>query len=212
MKTVIITNGDMNNLDYYKEIIQNQEYIICVDGAIRYLLKMNINPDIIIGDLDSTDLEFLEVIKAKNIPIAKYPSEKDETDTELAIMLALEKKSSEIILLGGVGSRIDHSFTNFTLMAKTAEKGIKCRIINEKNDCYFVKDYISFKNIDKGYNVSIIPVIGDIIVKETEGLYYPLKNEVLSLGSSRGISNVALKENIAITIKEGMAMIILAKD
>lgn len=212
MKTLIITNGDMNNLDYYKDILKEYEYIICVDGAIRYLVKMNVRPDIIIGDLDSISSEFLQIIEEENIPIAKFPSEKDETDTELAILLALEKNSSEITLLGGIGSRVDHSFTNFTLLARTAEKDVKCRMLNEKNDCYFVKDKISFEDFDKSYNVSIIPLTAEIIVEKTEGLYYPLANEVIARGSSRGISNVPLDKKIAITITKGMAMVVLAKD
>lgn len=212
MKTIIITNGDIGDFNYYNDIIKEQEYIICVDGAMRHIVKMDIRPDVVIGDLDSISDEYLQIIKDKEIPISKFPSEKDETDTELAVMLALEKQSSEIILIGGVGSRIDHSFINITLLANTAKKGIKCRLIHEKNDCYFVDSKISFVDFDRRCNLSIIPITDEIIVGKTEGLYYPLENEVICMGSSRGISNVAIDNKVEITIKKGVAMIILARD
>lgn len=212
MRTIIITNGEIKNVEYIKKIIREDDYIISVDGAIKYVFKMDIVPDIALGDFDSIEPGLLEIIKEKNIPMETFPCKKDKTDTELAIDLAIEKGSSDIILLGGLGSRIDHSFTNLALMARLCRKGIKCRVFNENNDCYFIKDKIIFNNIEKIYNISIVPISSEVVVKKTEGLYYPLENATIPLGSSWGVSNVAIEDKVCIEISKGIAMIILARD
>jgi len=211
MRFVVLANGDMKELDFYKKIIKKGDYIITADGAIHYAFQMGIKPDLAIGDFDSTNENLMKVLEEKKIKVLKYPKEKDFTDTELAINYAVEKEASEIILMGAIGSRIDHSFSNIALMAKIAEKGIKCRIINENNDCYFVTDNISFEKINKRF-ISIIPISNEVEIEKTHGLYYPLENDILHFGTPRGVSNFSIEDNVSISLKRGVAMVILAQD
>jgi len=211
MKAVILTNGKMENLEFYKRIAREGELIICADGAFKYAFEMGIKPHIALGDFDSISEELMDTLEASNIPLLKFPREKDKTDTELAVDYAMKKGATQITLLGATGSRLDHTMANITLMARTAEKGIKCRIVDEKNDCYFVTDKILLEKIGKRF-VSIIPITKEIVVEKTEGLYYPLKNDTISFGSSWGISNYAVEPLVAISIKKGTAMVVIARE
>ncbi|WP_276632030.1 MULTISPECIES: thiamine diphosphokinase, partial [Terrisporobacter] len=111
MKVCIILNGEIKNYDKTKEIILREKYdfIIGADGGCNHLYKMNIIPNFIIGDLDSINNDLVEYYKNKNVFFKKYPSHKDETDSEICIYLAKELKAEEIDFYGSLGGRIDHT-------------------------------------------------------------------------------------------------------
>ena len=90
MKVCIILNGEIKDYKYIKNIIykNNYDYIICSDGGANHTYKMDIVPDYIIGDLDSVEDNILKYYKSKNVQFEKFPTKKDETDTELSILLA----------------------------------------------------------------------------------------------------------------------------
>lgn len=211
MKTVIITNGDIRDLQLCKKIALDSDFIIVVDGAFELVIQMGITPHAAIGDFDSISPEAAKKLEASNIPVIKFPADKDKTDTELAVDYAVEKGASEIILLGATGSRLDHSLSNINLMVSTTQKGIKCRIVDEYNDCYFVKDKINLRAKSNSY-VSIIPLTREIVVGETQGLYYSLKEATMKFGSSWGVSNIATDQKITVTIKKGVALVVLSQD
>ncbi len=90
MKICIILNGEIKNYDYIKNIItkNNYDYIICADGGANHSYKMGITPDYIIGDLDSISSNIRDSYKLKNVKFEKFPSKKNETDTEICVYLA----------------------------------------------------------------------------------------------------------------------------
>src|SRR5690554_5729146 len=102
MKAFIVSNGQMCDKDFYSKLFNEQKpnYIICADGGVNHLKKLEILPNTIIGDLDSTSINDLKYYKNHNIEILKYPSKKDETDTQLAIQYAMSLPITEIVLLG----------------------------------------------------------------------------------------------------------------
>ena len=157
MRGVIISNGTIKNLNLLRLNLKESDYIVCADGGANYIKGMNICPNVIMGDLDSINSQVLEYAKKSNIPIIKFPSHKDKTDTELAIDHLIEKGCNEILLMGVTGSRLDHTLGNITLLYKLMNKGIKGRIIDDNNVVYIVKDRIKLYN-KRGSYVSIIPL------------------------------------------------------
>ena len=94
MKVCIVLNGEIKNYQKTKEIILKEKYdhIIGADGGCNHLYKMNIIPNYIIGDLDSINEELISYYKNKNVIFEKYPTHKDETDSEICIDLAKKIK------------------------------------------------------------------------------------------------------------------------
>lgn len=143
---VLIVSGGNVDIPLLQEQINEYTKIIAVDKGLESLYKINKNPDYIVGDFDSVDTEIIEFYKEKNIEIYGYSSEKDYTDTELGLNLAIDLSPKKIVIIGGIGTRIDHTLANIHIIKKCLEKNIECEIIDEHNKIYLVN---SFKEIKK---------------------------------------------------------------
>lgn len=210
MEIVIITNGDIRSLDFIRRNIYNK-YIICVDGAARYLTKIKIVPDLLIGDFDSIDSEDLLCIKNQGAVCQRFPAKKDATDTELALEYGIQLKPKSITILGALGSRQDHSIANIMLLYKMLQHKVKGKIIDENNEMMITDSFLSIKG-KVGENISIIPLSKMAKGVTLTGLEYLLVNKDISMGSSLGISNVFSSEDATISVEEGILLIIKSKE
>ncbi|SHJ58477.1 thiamine diphosphokinase [Tepidibacter formicigenes] len=211
MKVAIIANGEIKDYNFHKDIIKKFDYVICADGASNHAYKMKITPNIILGDLDSINKEVKSYFMNKNIKFNTFPSKKDKTDTEICIDYAINLGAREIVLLGVIGSRMDHSLANINILYYLLRQGIKASIINENNEIYITDSEIEITG-KQGDIVSIIPLYNDVVGVTLKGLEYPLNNFNLSFGSSRGVSNVMMSDRCKISLKKGCLLVIKAKD
>lgn len=197
MRAVIIGNGDIKDYGYIKSKIKSTDFIICADGGYNHAVNMGINADVLIGDFDSA----LGIEDAQNK--IEYPTRKDYTDGELAVDYALNHGYDDIVLIAMTGDRLDHTMADIFLLDK-CPKGV---LIDDNNEIYLAKDILSVEG-KKGQTLSIIPINGDAEGVTTSGLEYPLDDETLYFGASRGISNVMLDEKCEIKIEKGTALVI----
>ena len=211
MKAVVVSNGDIKDINLAKYILRDSSIIIAADGGARHILNSGFMPDALIGDLDSVDKETLDKIKASHCTIVKYPREKDYTDTQIAIDYAIEKKADNITFLGCIGDRIDHSLANIFLLVKLIKQGIKACIVNEKNTIYITCDFIKLDG-KIGDLLSLIPVGGDVTGIYTKGLKYGLEGKIIKMGDPLGISNVFIGNTIEVKIESGYLLVILSRD
>ncbi len=201
MRAIIICGGNVS--EYIKDYIKKDDFIICADSGYDRAEKFGIEPDVIIGDMDS----IAKTPTLENRIV--YPMRKDFTDSELVVQYALEHGYDEILMFGMIGTRMDHSLANVALLKQT--KGKKAVIIDANNEIYFAEE--EFILLGKaGDTVSIIPFEGDAVGVTTEGLDYPLDCGIIKSGTTLGISNVMTGEVCKITIKSGSAFIIRSKD
>ncbi|WP_053956950.1 thiamine diphosphokinase [Inediibacterium massiliense] len=211
MRCVIVTNGEILHYESIKNKMKDYDFLICADGGAKHLLKMDLVPHFIVGDLDSIDEEVKKYFQEKKVIFYKFPKEKDYTDTELAVEYALQKGATEILFLGAIGSRMDHTLANVTLLVDLLKKGIKAKIINEQNEIIATNKNIEIEG-EKGEYLSIIPLCEKVEGITLKGLKYPLFEATISMGSSIGISNEFKEKKARIEIKKGIILIIKAKD
>lgn len=210
MKTVIICNGEINDYSCCFDIVKSADRIICADGGTRHASNMMVTPHIIIGDMDSSAANYIEDFRKKGAEIVRYPINKDKTDTQICVEFALTF-STEIILLGATGSRIDHMLANISLLKLGAERGIPISIIDNKNHIRLIKDSVILEG-RKGDLFSLIPFAAKVRGVTTKGAHYELHNAEIELGSSYGVSNYFEKEEVEISIKEGYLLVIKSED
>lgn len=210
MKICIILNGEVKNHQKTKEIIlkEKYDYIIGADGGCNHLFKMGIIPDYIIGDLDSIDKDLIDFYKNKNIKFKKYPSHKDETDSEICVYLAKELGAKEIDFYASLGGRIDHTLANIGLLHYVRCMNIKPRIITSEEEVIIVKNEEIILTGKKGDTISIIPIMKDANNITLKNLEYPLNNDTIGYLSSLGISNVMLDDECSIRIEDGYALVV----
>jgi thiamine pyrophosphokinase len=211
MTALIVCSGSIMDYSHYKKYFEKAKYVICVDGGAKHIREMGIVPNVLIGDLDSiSDVDF-QYLKDKKVETIKYPSQKDMTDAEIAVDFAADKGFEEIIIIGGIGTRLDHSLANVLLLKKLLDKGIKGILLNENNEITLIKDKIEIEK-EKGVKLSLLPLSGVVEGITTKGLYYPLNNEDIEIGSSRGVSNEFKDEVAEVSIKSGILIVIKSRD
>ena len=203
-RTVIISGGEITNYEYIKQLIKKTDYIICADSGYDHALKMDITPDLVVGDFDSSI-----TMPPENIKIT-FPPKKNLTDTEISLNIAREYGFNNFLLLACLGSRLDHTLANIFLLKSSIKHNETMCIANEYNKIFITNSKIEL-NIMKGQLVSLLP-LENCTGKTTYNLEYPLNNADLPMGTTIGISNVAIKENICISVNSGHLLIILAND
>lgn len=211
MKTLIISGGNVTK-EILKDVLENNSFdnIIAVDKGLEILDECKIEPNYIIGDFDSVNTRIVN--RYNNANIIKLNPEKDFTDTHMAIKLALEIKSSYIVILGAIGTRIDHTIANIHVLKECMERKIMCEIINENNKIMLINKSC-YIDLDKKYKyVSLIPLTTNVTGVTLKGFKYFLKNATLSIGKSIGVSNEQIEEKAKIELKEGILICIRSRD
>jgi len=208
MRTVIFAGGTFRPGKAVQTAISEAELILAADSGAVTALQYGCTPTIVVGDLDSLDALPLEQLRAQGIQIIQAAVEKNETDTELAIQVAIEHGATSITLLGALGGeRFDHTMANILLLA--GFDTIPIRIVDGPSVCWLLRGPGTFP-IDghAGDLLSFLPLTSDATGVRTNGLYYPLHGETLYFGKPRGMSNVFVQERVEVTLEEGMLLVI----
>lgn len=143
----------------------------------------------------------------------KYNPEKDNTDTDIALKLAIELNSSNITIIGALGKRMDHALANIHILKYALEIGIPCQIVDDNNKIYLVKSHCNlYKNRIYGKYISLIPLTSRVEGITLKGFKYPLDNGEIEIGISLGVSNEIIEDVATIDLKSGILIVIESKD
>ncbi len=209
----IVLNGDINDYKSLKFCMKNNNYndVIAVDGGANHLYEIGIIPDYIIGDLDSIDDKTKEYYEEKNVVFSKFPSKKNETDAELAVLKAINNGNFNIDIFAGLGGRIDHELANIQLLYFVLKRGANARILTESVEIYIIENGKLTVNGRAGDLISVLPLKGDVKGVTLKDLEYPLNEFDFEYSITRGISNVMLNESCYIEVKQGSVIVIKTK-
>lgn len=202
-RAVIVAAGSIDDYSFHRSLIKD-DYIIAVDGGYDHLILMGVTPDVLIGDFDS--IKILPDIKS-----VKYPKEKDFADSAIAVDTAIDLGYKDLLMLGFIGTRFDHTLANVYLLKHINERGAKGLIKNEKNEICIIDKEIEI-NGEIGEKLSLIPLSDVVTGISTIGLYYPLSNADMHIGVSIGVSNVLTQKKAKISIKSGLLLCIKSID
>lgn len=214
-KTLIVTGGVID-VDFGKKYIQDfwPDYVIAADRGLEFCAKAFWVPDCVVGDYDSVDpaaMDYFRGIEA--IQWVDLIPEKDDTDTEAAVRLAIEKGSTSVSILGATGSRIDHVLGNIQLLYQLYQAGVEGYLVDACNRIRLVSGIcVITKKEQFGKYVSVIPFeksLSDVLLR---GMKYPLNHGRISMGTTLGISNEIVGEQAEISVGNDLALIIESHD
>ncbi|HBG22414.1 MAG TPA: thiamine diphosphokinase [Peptococcaceae bacterium] len=203
MKVLVMTNGEYGNLDWYKKRKAGFEQVICVDGGAGWARKLGITPNWVVGDMDSIDQEDRMYMEREGVQFSCHPSQKDPTDTEIALQLAEQLGADEIIIWGGTGSRLDHTLSNLFSAAYLALLGKTVQFDSPIQAIYLVKDMLKLSG-QIGKTVSVLAMGGEARGVTLEGFQYPLKNAEVDSMWQYGISNVIISSTQVVSVASGI--------
>jgi thiamine pyrophosphokinase len=206
MEACIFLNGEYAECEPLISQVGSDPLVIGVDGGTRHLADFDLEPHIIIGDMDSIPEIELAGFTSQNVQILRYPPEKDETDFELALDQAILSGCREILVFGALGGRSDQMIANILLPVAYLDRAT-IRLLNGPEEISFIHSQSTI--IGKaGDVISLIPISGDVSGVRTSGLRYPLNLETLYLGKSRGVSNELTCAKSTITVSSGVLLCI----
>ena len=188
-KIILVLNGQIPKKDELKSFIKQYNQIICTDGAANQIIKLNINPDFILGDIDSLHTDFIND-KSNIIKL----EDQNLNDFEKALNWLKDRNYNTIDIIGMDGKRIDHTIGNFSIILKEISS-FDLTIFTESGIFYTIKDKRKFQDICNRY-FSIFSPKKDTKIT-TLGLKYELQNKTLD-NIHKGTLNFANKNEVEI--------------
>lgn len=203
-KCAVISGAPESDLSYYKKYL-NDRYIICADSGYKKCDASKIAPDLIVGDFDSSQKPDLMC------EIIELQVRKDDTDTFHCIKEAVARGYNDIVILGGIGSRIDHTYSNILCVNYCFERNVKCVLVNSKNMLTIASGETVIKKCDYEY-FSLFALFEKCTGVSIKGAQYDLDNVELEPSSQLTQSNAFKNDKVIIEIKNGKIILILSND
>jgi thiamine pyrophosphokinase len=206
MAVLIFANGECELGEWLRPHLETATVLLAADGGTHHLLKLGLRPHLIIGDLDSLDPAIRQEMVEAGVEIRQHPRDKDETDLELALLLAAaDYPTQPILIVGGFGGRLDQALANILLLAHPGLRGRDIQLVDAKQRAWLVYDQTTITG-EPGDTVSFIPLGGDVHIRQTTGLKWQLRDEWLHFGPARGVSNVLLGTTAQVQVAEGVLL------
>jgi thiamine pyrophosphokinase len=212
VKAVVFSAGQVADYARVREQIGSPGMVICADGGIRHAKAMGLTPTVLLGDFDSAGEAAVAEAAAAGIPIMRMPVEKDQTDTHLAMAEAVRLGADEIVLVGGTGDRLDHTFSNLLLLPGVPS-GVGVTVVDAKNVIRLLRPggRLTLQGAPGEY-LSLLPLTPEARGVVAEGVKWPLDGATLRWGESLGVSNQMAEAEAFVAVREGYLLVIQAWD
>ena len=199
---LIISGGDF---DPVKDELKKADYIIACDKGYAYAEKMGIKSDIIIGDFDS-------ISEPKtDIPILRYPVEKDDTDTMLAVKHALDRGFKSIVICCAFGGRADHALANIQAASYAVERGARVSVIGRDTELLVFSNGCERFKKKEGWSLSVLALSDECHGVNIMGTKYEGKDLILKNTFPLGVSNECVEDEAVISVKKGIILVLRSK-
>jgi thiamine pyrophosphokinase len=210
VRALVVLDGDPLGSDaWLAGLATGADVVIAADGGANRLAKAGRRPDLVIGDMDALPDGTQRELERAGAKLERYPTEKEETDGELALDAAVTRGADEIVVVGAFGgARLDHMLGNLMLLAHEDFAAI---------DVALVTEHATFRSLLGPGILELEGAPGDWVTLEplsevargvaTDGLRYPLRHEDLIRGSTRGVSNELTERRGSVEVGDGLLLV-----
>jgi len=203
MKNYLISIGG-NSTSNVLSIESNFEEIIAVDSGIEHLLNLSLDPNTLIGDLDSISKKSLDEVKKNGVKILAFNSNKDQTDFELALNYLEEAEKSKVYIIGGESGEIDHLISIFLLIPSKSFFENIIWLYGDKKIIFRQKIELNIKKLTK---FSIIP-LSDLTNLSIDGAEWNLDNKDIQFGETLTLRNNTSEKQLNVRCDKGVFALI----
>ena len=190
--------------------------VVAADGGARHAATLGMPIDVWVGDGDSIDPDTLGALAAAGVPLERSRQDKDESDTELAILAALRRGAAGLVVVGALGgARVDHALANIGLLALPQLADRPAVLIDAGSRISLIRapgpDGTAVRRAligREGDLVSLLPMGRGVVGVTTAGLAYPLVDEPLPEGPARGLSNVRAAQEATVVLRGGLLLVV----
>jgi thiamine pyrophosphokinase len=206
MRAFIFCGGEIFP-DGIEERAETGDLVVAADSGYNNAQKLDAKIDLLVGDFDS-----IEKIPDDVGEIFRVPAEKNETDTQLAVELALGRGADEIIIVGSTSGRFDHAASLLAILEDLWDKRIPAIVVNGHNRVRFLRNsgVIILRSRYKYF--SLVALDEKVKGVSIEGAKYPLKNKEILRREQFAISNEIVKNCALITVRKGAVYVVESRD
>jgi thiamine pyrophosphokinase len=210
VRVLVVLHGEPLGSDaWIAGLAKHADAVIAADGGALALERAGRRPDLVIGDLDSLTADDRKRLEQRGTKFEVHPTEKEQTDAELALDAAVKRGADEIVVVGAFGgARLDHLMGNLLLLAHEDFAAIDVSLVTER---------ATFRSLVGPGILELEGAAGDWVTIEplsevatgvaTDGLRYPLRHETLVRGSTRGVSNELTGRRGSVEVGDGLVLI-----
>ena len=193
-----------------RSLLPKADLVVAADSGVHSAEVLGLHVDIIVGDFDSADPKIVEAAVAHGARLERHPAEKDATDLELALLTADEQGAREVLVVGGAGGRLDHLLANLALLASPRFAHLEITALVGAARLTVIQPDRSPTELhdEPGALLTLVPMGGDACGVTTAGLEYPLHDEDLHAGTTRGVSNVFERATATVAVRDGVLLAI----
>jgi len=206
---VVLVAGSSLAVELDGALLAAADLLVAVDGGAEALARVGAVPALLVGDMDSVGPETRGSLESQGAEVLLLPTAKDETDTEAALRLAVERGADEITVYGALGGpRLDHLVGNLFLLSSPWLEDVRVRMVDDLHEAFLAKGDVEFEGAS-GDIVSLLPLTPEVEEVRTRGLLYPLAGETLLQSTTRGVSNVMT--GTAAQVSHGNGVLLLVR-
>jgi len=199
MRCIIFCYSEAKKINFK---FKRNDFVICADIGLETALKMDVMPNLVVGDFDSININQYAFLKTEIIAL---PSQKDETDTFFALKTAFSRGYKDFVLIGGLHGRLDHTYANIELLRYIYQNGGNGYIYDDDTKITYVKggETVVYPNDVSCQFISVFPVNDRVEGVTLKNLKFELDNYTLIFGSPIGVSNEFIGKDAEISCING---------
>ena len=204
----MLAGGDILLTDELRELAARADLVIAADSGLRHAEPLNVTPAFVVGDFDSVTKGVLA--RHPDIPKKAHPPEKDALDLELALQHALDAGADEVVIVGGLGGRLDQTLAAVFIAAKLTREGVQTRLHSGDAQVFFLPGEDALElSLPVGQRFSVLSLSGTSVVT-LKNAKYPLTRHRLPFGLGLGVSNEVSGVPLEVVLESGLLIVTVA--
>lgn len=212
MNALIVADGDTPARADVDRLMapHGADLVVAADGGALKAQALGFRPDVVVGDSDSLSQAALDELRADGVTVIVHPAAKDESDTELAVREALARDATTVTVIGAFGgARLEHTIANLLLLALPELAGRDARLADGSSVVRLLEPgpALTIRG-RRGDFVSLLPLAPRVEGVTTDGLEFPLRDEALTQGPARGLSNVMSSDAASVSLRSGRLLVV----
>ncbi len=184
-------------------------YVIAADSGMEQAPRLGLGVDLAVGDFDSVGAEALAAAQLAGCRVERHPAAKEHTDLELGLLAARAWGAERVVVVGGHGGRLDHLLANALVLAGASTRGMEVEALMGSARLGVIRPGLAHRlHGEAGQLVTLLALGGPALGVRTVGLRYPLVEEDLHPGSTRGVSNEMDGAHASVSIRGGTLLLV----
>ena len=207
MRAAILLAGELKPTPLARRLALESQLVVAADGGIAHAAELGVEPDLWVGDFDSSPPELLS--RWRRVRREVHPADKDATDAELAARAALRLGAGELLFLGALGSEPDHTLANLTLAVSLAEEGVPVVLGDGTNWALPLLPPGIELELAKDAPFSVVP-LAELAGLGVRGARWELRSARVPFGSTRTLRNRARGGPLRVALSSGRGLLFTA--